>query len=268
MLLTWIAVVVALVAVVPPLGAQGHAPVSPPPQTSGGVALPSIGLPLPSIGLPHPPMGLPPPDTRGVLPAGPGVPTAAPSSLAAGPLGRRPVSNFFFYPFLLAPVVPIGTGGRPGASASLPSVAPRVATGTVFLEIEPALTVQVYVDDFYVGETAGFGGRLDLEAGARRLEFRAPGHEPLRFKVYIEPDRSLTYRDSLRPLAGGDAAPVAAAGTASPAARMPAATSAVPAAPMRLYVIPGCYAGNVPPDDALLPERCDGTQAREVSGHR
>lgn len=238
-----------------------------PTSTSSVPWHPTIGLPLPTIGLPHPPMGLPPLDTRSLLPTTSPVPVPGGGQVFAPPggvVGPRRGANVFFFPFLLGPVVPGAVSARPGVSVSPPIAPPRSpARGTVWLEIEPSTTVQVYVDEFYVGETDGHGGRLELEAGPRSLELRAPGYEPLRFRVYVERDRTMTYRDSFIALRNDGSAkrssPGSASAPANPAPGAPAASK-----PMTLYVIPGCYAGNVPPDEAVLPEGCDKARATSI----
>jgi hypothetical protein len=38
----------------------------------------------------------------------------------------------------------------------------------------------------------------------------------------------------------------------------------VQAAPVTLYVIPGCYAGNVRPEQAALPKGCDAAKVKTI----
>jgi hypothetical protein len=105
--------------------------------------------------------------------------------------------------------------------------------------------LQVYVDGYYVGMPDDFNGELELGEGAHGIEIRAPGHETLAFEVKIAPDRPVTYRGALKP---ADAPPGATGVAPKPV---------TPATPMTLYVIPGCYAGNVAPKDVALPATCD-----------
>ena len=77
------------------------------------------------------------------------------------------------------------------------------------------------------------------------MEFRAPGYESLVVDARIVPGEAVTYRGALNPIA--PAAPP------TPAPLPPVA----PAGGLTLYVIPGCYLGNVRPQEARLPEGCD-----------
>jgi hypothetical protein len=65
----------------------------------------------------------------------------------------------------------------------------------------------------------------------------ADGFETLVFNASIGAGRTITYRAALKPLEGATLPPAAA--------------------PSTLYLIPGCYLGNVPPDQVKLPENCD-----------
>lgn len=73
--------------------------------------------------------------------------------------------------------------------------------GQLHLKMKPR-DAQVFVDGYYAGVVDDFDGifqRLELEAGPHRIDVRAPGYEPARFDVQIEPDRTTTYRGDLRP---------------------------------------------------------------------
>jgi hypothetical protein len=100
----------------------------------------------------------------------------------------------------------------------------------------------LYVDGYYVGITDG-NDDVDLTAGAHRVELRADGYEPVAFDVRLSSQRPVTYRARL-------------AVARSAEQPMPPPTSG----PMTLYVIPGCYAGNVPPAAVTLPAGCDATR--------
>lgn len=216
--------------------------------------LPSIGLPLPRIGLPHPPMGLPPLESAGTQPAQ-GAPGPAPGPRRGGRWQRGA-----FAPVVLLPpyywYLP-AAGAAPFAPPAPPREAPRHATGTLWLDVTPAVPMQVFVDGYYIGTTDELGTGLDLEAGQRRLELRAPGYEPLTFGARIDANRTLTYRETLRRRED------AAASAASPAVP-PLAPPSAPPVPMTLYVIPGCYAGNVPPAAAMLPPGCDLSDVQQL----
>jgi len=66
--------------------------------------------------------------------------------------------------------------------------------------------------------------------------------------VRIPVDGTITYDVTLKP--------IAAAPSSSPAPVAPTPSSAP--APATIYVIPGCYVGNVPPQQVTLPAGCDG----------
>jgi hypothetical protein len=125
------------------------------------------------------------------------------------------------------------------------NAAREASRGTLVLEDVPD-NAQVHVDGHYVGLAAEFGSgarSLNLDAGAHRIELRAPGYEMQNFSVMIEPNGTLRYR--------GDMQRVAATSRAAAAAPAPQR------APARsLYVIPNCYAGDKPPT-GTLPKGCD-----------
>jgi hypothetical protein len=138
-----------------------------------------------------------------------------------------------FAPAVAPPPVP------PPASPVVP------AKGSLVLDVQPA-TAQVFVDGFYVGAADDFGGARGgafLEAGPHRIDLLSPGYEPVSFDVKIVPNEAVAYRRALKAEAPAPAAP--------PLAKTP----------MTIYIIPGCYVGNVPPKDAGLPATCDVTRA-------
>ena len=135
-------------------------------------------------------------------------------------------------PYVMAPDVP-------------PAPAPVPDVGYLRLEVEPAALLQIYVDGVYVGTPADHRGEIELRSGAHRIEIRAPGYESMTFDVRIEAERGITYRGDLRPT-GAPSAPPAAPATAT-----------VPTGSKTLYVIRGCYLGNVLPDPERLPAGCD-----------
>ena len=120
------------------------------------------------------------------------------------------------------------------APAPLPAPAPK---GSLLLLVQPA-GAQVFVDGYYAGIADDFDGNpvaLMLETGAHIIELDAPSYSNVRFDVRIDADRSIVYRRELSPID-----PVIMAPSTSP-----------------MYLIPGCYLGNVPPKDAGLPATCD-----------
>ena len=72
--------------------------------------------------------------------------------------------------------------------------------GSLRLRVDPSHG-QVYVDGLYRGTVDEFDGvfqRLKIEAGAHRLEVRAPGYQPLVFDVLVTPGETTTYRGDLK----------------------------------------------------------------------
>ena len=231
------------------------------PLPSIGLPLPSIGLPLPSIGLPLPHMGFPP-FGRERLAAVDGVPGDFTDRLPAfearhrgrrsgGSVGRSSARTvFLFLPVVGRSHPEIMT--RP-ASASA-GAAQTPAVGHVRLALQPGVVPQIYVDGYFVGTLDDVGGELALDAGPHVLELRADGYEVLEVAVNVTAGRSITYRGRLQPTVA--AAPSSAAAVQAPVEAPPLAQSQ-----STFYVVPGCYAGDVPPQDVGLPAGCDGRRA-------
>jgi hypothetical protein len=121
-------------------------------------------------------------------------------------------------------------------------------TGFLRLEVEPRHLIQVFVDGLYLGTIADLGDDIELRLGPRRIELRAPGYRTLIFDTRIEFDRTVVYRGALEPVE--EMAPVAPVAPATP---VPPAT---PGSRI-MYLIPGCYMGNVQPTAAMLRPGCD-----------
>jgi hypothetical protein len=193
---------------------------------------PSIGLPLPQIGLPLPPIGLP------LVPMGVSPRTS-----------ERPERAVFLYvpafgwPY---PYLP----GTAAPSLPTPPEPPRRATGRLHLDLPSAIDPQIYVDGYYVGLASDVGSELTLDTGMHAIEFREDGYENLHVDVQIAADGLVTYRGELKRLAPSPL----------PVAQAPS-SPVEPPAPTTIYVIPGCYVGNVPPKDATLPAGCDPNRA-------
>jgi hypothetical protein len=242
--------------------AQKHQRSAPPPPAAMG----SIGLPLPAIGLPptvnypkpwewtQPPPAWerprvpawerqgPPPWERPrvsqpIYPAKPTKPGKPDHDR------RRRKADVVFVPY---PAYGYNSGipyaMAPATTAPAPAPEPPPSDiGYLRLEVEPAALLQIYVDGVFVGTPADLNGDLELRSGAHRIELRAPGYDSVTFDARIEPERGITYRATLRAID----------------ARPPQAPIVLPTGNRTLYVIPGCYLGNVLPDAARLPAGCD-----------
>jgi hypothetical protein len=226
-----IPVALALSAVV---GAQQPAaPRTPPPQ-------PSVP---PPITFPFAPLMQPP--AGGLTSPVPFTPTDL--TRPARDLYRLPSGE----PFRSRPRVPVGSSGgayfgpiytTPEAATTPGRVAPVQASGLLRFDVTPE-SAQVFVDSFYAGRIADIDDQrvLTLAAGPHRIELRAQDYAPVTFDIRINPNETITYRASLEP--------------ARPAAQTP--VSPRPAGPTRIYVIPGCYAGNLAPRADRLPAGCN-----------
>ena len=219
------------------------------PTPSIGFALPHIGLPLPPMGLLLPPMGLPPenapPFDRGrsertnIL--GPQR-SVRPERVERGERFHRPASIVFLgWPYLPTAEFP---------SSPSPSPPPPVnrAVGRLLLSLHSGVDPQIFVDGYYVGVFSDVAGELILDAGGHTIELREEGYLDARVDVRIPLDGTITYDVTLKPIAAAppsSAAPVAPAPSPAPA-------------PATIYVVPGCYVGNVPPQQVTLSAGCDG----------
>jgi hypothetical protein len=154
---------------------------------------------------------------------------------------RAPFTGFFYGPW----------GPYPAWAGPVRRHTSVVSNGYLALQVQPA-QAQVYVDGLYVGTVNDVVGALHgrpLEAGAHRLELRAPGYDGIAVDVRIDPGQTTLYRGELTP------------------ARTPPAPVVAPAAtprPKTFYVISGCYAGDKRPEIGRLPRGCDASKLREV----
>lgn len=217
------------------------------------------------MGLPLPPMGLGPvtrppsildsfrgdrvPPRGGTR--GDGVRGNRRGSASRSALVLVPAFGFGFgWPYVPDTLLP-GTA-VPGLPS--PPVAPRAATGRLHLDVQSGVDPQIYVDGYYVGMLSDASGELTLEAGAHALELKQDGYEALHVDIQIPADGSIRYRGTMKRVV---AAPAAVA-QVQPAPNVPPPP---PPAPSTIYMIPGCYVGNVPPKDASLPAGCDEGRA-------
>lgn len=114
--------------------------------------------------------------------------------------------------------------------------------GMLRLEVEPKDALQIFVDDVYVGSPTDLGDEISLVSGTRRIELRASGYEPLGFDAEIVESRLITFRGALERDASVAPAPVTQ--PATPGSKT-------------MYLIPGCYLGNVAPKEINLRPGCD-----------
>lgn len=133
---------------------------------------------------------------------------------------------------------------------------PPPPMGALRLEVEPRESLQIFVDGVYMGTPADLGDEIEIAPGTRRIELRAPGYRTLTFTAEIADGRSITYRGSLESLAAS--APRA---DAPP----PSVTPPTPTGSRVMYVIPGCYLGNVSPKNVALPSGCDISKLTTIS---
>ena len=282
----WLAslAVIAVVGLTVPAAAQDE-------HVSGrpsiGLPLPPIGLPLPSIGLPLPSIGLPLPTIglSGTETVRPG--RAAPPLRSSGrahrgtPLSGVPIYTAFYpvfypvlYPVEAGPVITSSTPGLPGSPAPGQPIAPTFepTVGSLRLRVEPTAGQQIFVDGSYVGTPDDLDGDLALDAGLHVVDVQAPGFESARIPVRIVAGRTITYRGTLQSAAHwNDTARSADTEHSNGASWVvqPAPSVANPTTPAPIgYYIPGCYLGNVPPEDVKLPEGCDPHHAVIVRSSR
>jgi len=279
-------VALALLAM-PAIAAAQHQPRTQPragaaPVPAAGSARPGgqpgsmgpIGLPLPPIGLPLPSIGLPPrpaidqrwPIRNGIQQGGYWRGGDPRNGQWRDGQGRGPGNPFKYqhqgssFVYLTPPYYPYYPYyGVPSGDVIVPAtnvpgvitVVPEPPTGRLIVEVEPADILQVFVDGEYVGTPADLGSVLDLRPGSWRIEFRAPGYRTLTIDAQIVSQRTIVYRASLERIAPTRVVPPPAAPAAPPAPPF------TPSGNRMMYLIPGCYMGNVPPQDLKLPAGCD-----------
>jgi hypothetical protein len=127
-----------------------------------------------------------------------------------------------------------------------PPVDPRPSAGDdesriggLSIDLEPR-DAELYVDGFFAGRLSDFAADgLPLRAGRHWIELRAAGYDTLTLPVDIVAGQLAHYRAELT------------------AARPAQINPAPPSGSQTIYVIPGCYAGNKPPVESVLPRGCD-----------
>jgi hypothetical protein len=217
----------------------------PPPPPSNSLPLPPIGLPLADITPTLAPLGIAPgpTETKSVPDRGPSRPPRQRGPHHRGRSGPNVVYVVPAYGWGLPSMLP--------APAPAPAAATE-ATGTLWLDIEPRGTGEVYIDGYLAGTTLDVRGSMTLDAGAHRVEVRADGYQPVGVDVRIEAGGAVTLRRTLQPLSAAPEPQAAALPADAPVQPAPA-----PIARKPVYYIPGCYLGDVPPKDAGLPPTCD-----------
>jgi hypothetical protein len=185
---------------------------------------------------------------------------SAPPSFRAGPLTYAPPDDPRFQDRRLrrdprtppAGFVPFVTFDSPwwAGYGGYPQQLPfgQQVSGYLQLQVVPA-AAEVLVDGFYVGsvnDVRGMNPGYALEPGTHRIEFRAEGFQTASVDVRVVSGETMVYRRSLESV---------------PA---PPAPAPAPGAPKVFYVIPGCYAGDRPPDAARLPPMCDAAKVRTI----
>jgi hypothetical protein len=121
----------------------------------------------------------------------------APWSLIYGSIG---FSNFGFYAGYPSTYY-YGYNNYYGPGAYSPWHVSGYDIGGVRLKIRPR-DAQVFVDGYYAGIVDDFDGTfqsLRLEAGGHKIEIHMPGFEDLELDVHVQPGRTLTLEEMLRP---------------------------------------------------------------------
>jgi hypothetical protein len=126
----------------------------------------------------------------------------APWGLIAGSIGY---SNFGLYggvgPNPFYGTYGYGYGGNYGYGSSSPWQPTGYDIGGIRLKIRPR-DAQVFVDGYYAGLVDDFDGTfqsLRLEQGGHKLEIHMPGFEDLELDVHVQPGRTITLSEQLRP---------------------------------------------------------------------
>jgi len=199
-------------------------------------ALPPISLPLAPIGLPPPTVtppfagGLPQKHVVAPRPADPGRHTGRPGHRDRK--HRTSGTVVIFVPESFAWVDERKAGATHEA---------REQPGRLRVQIEPG-DAQFFVDGVYAG-TSSDGNTTELRAGIHQLEIRARGYEPAWLEVAIAPGQTTTYRGQLNPVPMEPPLPATPPQLARPRGTV--------------YLLKGCYVGDVPPPPGSLPARCD-----------
>jgi PEGA domain-containing protein len=167
-------------------------------------------------------------------------PQVNPAFLPGRP-GRRPPLNASGAPYFYAPYPP----------DLVAPTSPTVATPTGMLRLTGTPeSAQVFVDGYFVGTLGDIEAQrvLTLPAGPHRIEVRAADYDTTTFDVRISANETVTYRAVLEHV--------------RPQPRAPAPTSG---GATKMYLIPNCYLGNIPPKAERLPRGCDVKRVQIIS---
>ena len=88
-----------------------------------------------------------------------------------------------------------------GVYSTYPAYAYPHEAGGIRLKIRPR-DAQVFVDGYYAGRVDDFDGvfqSLKVEAGGHKVEIRMPGFEDLELDVHVQPGRTITLDEYLKP---------------------------------------------------------------------
>ena len=138
-----------------------------------------------------------------------------------------------------------------GDNETAPATTPASAEASGMLRLTGTPTAaEVFVDGYYVGTLSDVESQraLTLSSGPHRIELNASGYTTKTFDVRIDPNETVTYRAALDYVR-----------------QQPTVTPTPARGPAKMYMIPNCYLGNVPPKADRLPSGCDVKRVQEIS---
>ena len=136
--------------------------------------------------------------------------------------------------------------------------------GRIRLDVDPPGQWQLFVDGVYYGTADDLGTEVELPVGPRRIEMHARGYQPLVFDACITTERTITYRGTMLP-SGAAARPTGPSPSVVPPEGPAPAPPAVATGSRTIYVIPGCYLGNVAPQKEKLRDGCDMSGLKTIN---
>ena len=223
------------------VAAQHARPAPPPPRPPHTNPNTFVTPPPPPVVLPF---QQPAPQPAGGLIGGAVFPPQVNPAFLPGRSGRYPRTTGYGAPYFYAPYPDAG-------AASTGPAMPATPTGMLRLTGTPE-SAQVFVDGFYVATLGDVEAQrvLTLPAGPHRVELRAADYATTTFDVRIDPAETVTYHAALEHVRP-----------------QPGARTAAPANPnaSKMYLIPNCYLGNVPPKPQRLPSGCDAKRVQIIS---